>query len=686
MVMLERLFRFAIQEGASDLFIVPGEPPLFRLAGELTWASGEHAFDEDTVEAVLQEIAPPPAWSRFGHEPSARFICEAAHVGRLRADYYRDARGMGAAFRPIPNHLPSLEELGLMPALAGLCEQPRGLILISGPPFSGKTTTLHGVINHINHHRAAHILSFEDPVEFLHHRARGLVHQRELGGDRGALVRYAREALYQDPDVLVFADLSGAEEIGCALEAAAAGPLVIATLSASTAAEAIAAVIDAWPAARRAEARRKLAAVLRGVVNQRLLRRKDGRGLVVAAELALATPPLTAAIARGAVSEDDLAAAEAGLGGSFNAALLRLIGLEAITPAVAFRASLDKDGLTDGFRRAGIALEASRFSNQQLHQVSVRRRVPIKLSREQELALLESTAGADTLAAQENDTLTVNLDASVSLGGLGQTLVPREEHTSTREIPLPGLDERLQVLEPAVLEVGKVHNATNRGRLLVQHPGGEESVIELFGGYGLLFGRSHLDLQRGLRNDWVCQAMPFDDPEARRATRRISRVHGGFRVGDDGGWQIANWSETGATIDGARLTKGRWQLLPSSPFELAIAERAVVLESRAFRAQALVLKRPPEEGLWYLLLRHRIDIGISRSRGINVYSALRGSQLGFGLVLQRDGFQLVPGISGHVYCNGRPLGSHRRLEPGLTVELGRYALTYQALTSRDTAR
>ena len=180
-------------------------------------------------------------------------------------------------------------------------------------------------------------------------------------------------------------------------------------------------------------------------------------------------------------------------------------------------------------------------------------------------------------------------------------------------------------------------------------------------------------------------ALPEDDHEARAATRRISRIHGGFRVPDDGGWQVAAWGEAGMAIDDRRLPRGQWLKLPAQSFTLDIADDAVSLDCQAFRAQSLVLKRPASESIWYVVLRHRVDFALTTA-GFDVATGLSGTQFGFGVVYADGEFRLIPGMAGNVTSGGKPVDSHRRLEAGMSIEVGRFSLVFQPLMVRDIAR
>ncbi|MFM8340133.1 MAG: type IV pilus twitching motility protein PilT, partial [Fluviibacter sp.] len=212
------------------------------------------------------------------------------NLGRYRANAYRQQRGVGMALRPIPAIVPTLESIGAPPVLGGLSEHSHGLVLIVGPTGSGKTTTLAAMVEHINQTAAKHVLTIEDPIEFIYTPGRALITQREVGRDTPSFADALKASLREDPDVILLGEMRDLETIRLALTAAETGHLVLATLHTATAAQAVERIVEVFPGSERDLARTLLADVLRAVVAQELLPRRDGQGRIAAHEVLIGTP------------------------------------------------------------------------------------------------------------------------------------------------------------------------------------------------------------------------------------------------------------------------------------------------------------------------------------------------------------------------------------------------------------
>jgi twitching motility protein PilT len=272
---------------ASDLHLAAGSPPLVRVNGVLQPLEDAPVTTAEETQQLLYQILSTEQQKRLEVDRQIDISYSLSGVGRFRVNVFFQRNAVGGAFRLIPHKIRTLEELALPPILQKLTERPRGLVLVTGPTGSGKSTTLAAMIDEINRTRAAHILTIEDPIEFLHRHRKCLVNQREVGGDARGFADALRGALRQDPDVILLGEMRDLETIGTALTAAETGHLVFATLHTRGAAATIDRIIDVFSAEQQAQVRAQLAAALEGVVTQTLLPTADGRGRVAAMEIML---------------------------------------------------------------------------------------------------------------------------------------------------------------------------------------------------------------------------------------------------------------------------------------------------------------------------------------------------------------------------------------------------------------
>jgi len=285
-----RLLDAAAAAGASDLHLSAGEAPRLRVDGALRPLAGAAAMDAGSVKAALGALMTPAQAEQLAVSGDLDFAWQGGRAaGRLRVNVFRQARGPAAVLRRIPGAVPALADIGAPPLLGRLARLEEGLVLVSGATGSGKSTTLAALVDAINGMRDAHILTLEDPVEFVHVSRRSLVSQREVGRDTASFVTALRAALREDPDVLLVGELRDLETVRLALAAAETGHLVLATLHTRGAASAVDRLIGCFPPGERELARGSLAASLAAVVCQRLLPRAGG-GRVAAHEVLVATP------------------------------------------------------------------------------------------------------------------------------------------------------------------------------------------------------------------------------------------------------------------------------------------------------------------------------------------------------------------------------------------------------------
>jgi twitching motility protein PilT len=285
---MEQLLRETTEKGASDLHLSSGLPPLLRIHGDL--ARTEHpALAPDDVTALVNTIMTEKQREVFQAEHEVDFACELPGKGRFRVNVFVHSRGPGAVLRTIPTQIPSLDSLQMPHILKELCTRERGLIVVTGPTGSGKSTTLAAMVDVINQTWDAHILTVEDPIEFVHPPKRCLVNQREVGPHTGSFSNALRSALREDPDVILIGEMRDLETISLALTAAETGHLVFGTLHTSSAPKTIDRIIDVFPAGQQGQIRTMLAESLEAVVAQTLLKKKGG-GRVAAAEILIGVP------------------------------------------------------------------------------------------------------------------------------------------------------------------------------------------------------------------------------------------------------------------------------------------------------------------------------------------------------------------------------------------------------------
>jgi len=285
---METLLREAAEKGASDLHLSCGEPPMLRVHGDLVRT--EHpTLTPESVNELVNAIMNESQRARFDREHEVDFACELPGKGRFRVNVFLHSRGPGAVLRTIPTQIPSLDSLNMPPVLKDLCTRERGLILVTGPTGSGKSTTLAAMVDVINQTWDAHILTVEDPIEFVHPPKRCLVNQREVGPHTMSFTNALRSALREDPDVILIGEMRDLETISLALTAAETGHLVFGTLHTSSAPKTIDRIIDVFPAGQQAQIRTMLSESLEAVVAQTLVKKKGG-GRVAACEILVGVP------------------------------------------------------------------------------------------------------------------------------------------------------------------------------------------------------------------------------------------------------------------------------------------------------------------------------------------------------------------------------------------------------------
>ncbi len=352
---LDRLLRVAAARGASTLYLVSGSRPSIRVDGEISLLEGETVLSAPEVESHILDIMPERNREALRSGVGTEWICDVADVGRIRCMSFRDHRGAGGIFRMIPARAISAEQLGLSREIQGLCGEAEGLVLVTGPRSSGKSTLISAFVDLINRTRSDHVITLESQIKFVHESRTSLVSQREVRGDNDELVAAARTALRENPDVLVIEDLRTPELLNAALAAAESGHLVIGSLSAHTTTAAIDRIIDQTTPERRPKIQLALAEALRGIVAQVLVR-KTGGGRLAAREVLLNTSSVANLIAEGKTSQLPLALDSGRRYGMvpLNDALVAFVQSGVVDAREAYRHASDRPEFLNQLRREGV--------------------------------------------------------------------------------------------------------------------------------------------------------------------------------------------------------------------------------------------------------------------------------------------------------------------------------------------
>ena len=298
MAQIDAFFKLMHEQGASDLHLISGQQPILRIRGELERVKYK-VMENDGLKAMLYEIAPENKVKTFEETGDVDFAYEIPGLARYRANFFEQKYGVGAVFREIPSDILTCEQLGLPPVVKRLATLPRGLVLVTGPTGSGKSTTLAAIVHEANTTRREHILTVEDPIEFVHKSDKAVVNHREVGIHTKSFTAALRGALREDPDIILVGEMRDLETISLAIEAASTGHLVFGTLHTSSAAKTVDRVIEVFPVSQQEQIRNTLSDGLRAVVAQTLFKRRDKIGRVAALEIMIANPAVRNLIREG---------------------------------------------------------------------------------------------------------------------------------------------------------------------------------------------------------------------------------------------------------------------------------------------------------------------------------------------------------------------------------------------------
>ncbi len=356
------LLRHQLECGASDLHVRSDAVPLVRSSGHIQPIEGEAPLSSDAVADMLAAIMPDNIKREFAEDNDADFAFEVPELGRFRINAFRDRAGAGLVARMVPSKVISVDELGLSAEVRALAQLTKGLVLVTGPTGSGKSTTLSSLVDLVNESRKDHIITIEDPIEFVHKSKGCLITQRQVGVHTGSFKNALRAALREDPDVVLVGELRDLETVSIAIETAETGHLVFGTLHTSTAASTVDRIIDQFPPDRQSQVRVMLSESLRGVISQTLCR-KIGGGRVAAMEILLVTPALSNLIREGKTFQmASIMQTSRKLGMvTMTDALMSLVERELVEPREAYLKATDKPGILQALKSKGFDVSFADF-------------------------------------------------------------------------------------------------------------------------------------------------------------------------------------------------------------------------------------------------------------------------------------------------------------------------------------
>jgi twitching motility protein PilT len=340
---------------ASDLHLSVGAPPMVRRDGVFKALPGRAVLSAVDTERMLFPIAPERSRGEFGRRYATDFACVVPGVARFRCNFFRDRKGIGGVFRVIPSKIMTAEEMGLSKEILQLCSLPKGLVLVTGPTGSGKSTTLCALIDYINRNRTDHIITIEDPIEFVHENKKCLINQRQVGEHTVSFKDALRAALREDPDIVLVGEMRDLETVAIAIETAETGHLVFGTLHTSSAPSTVDRIIDQFPADRQGQIRVMLAESLKGVISQTLCK-KIGGGRAPVLEILISTPSVSNLIREAKIFQLPSIMQTGKKYGMclMNEGFTDLVKRKIVDPKEAYAKAMDKPGLINMFKKNAI--------------------------------------------------------------------------------------------------------------------------------------------------------------------------------------------------------------------------------------------------------------------------------------------------------------------------------------------
>ena len=351
MALIDKYLILMTEMGASDLHFNSGNTPIWRIHGDIKKIEDEKVITKEMAKEILYEIMPEFNRDEFEKCHDTDFCYDLSGFGRFRANIFKDMKGIGGVFRLIPEKIITVEDLNLPQSISEMCMLTKGLVVVTGPTGSGKSTTLAAIVDYINRTRSEHIITIEDPIEFVHKNKSCLINQREIKSHTTGFKSVLRAALREDPDIVLVGELRDLETIEIAIETAETGHLLLGTLHTSTAASTVEGMIQQFPDTKQAQIRQMLSNSLKGVVAQTLLKKADGTGRVAALEILVGNQALSSQIRDGKTHQIQSTMQMGSKDGMvlLNDSLLKLVKEGTVAPQEALLKAVDKNDLKDKF-------------------------------------------------------------------------------------------------------------------------------------------------------------------------------------------------------------------------------------------------------------------------------------------------------------------------------------------------
>jgi twitching motility protein PilT len=363
MAALDEFFRLLVEKKGSDLHFSTGAPPMFRVSGDIVPVEGRPVNSREFAREAVWEIMPEKNREEFKERHDTDFAYALAGYGRFRCNVFMDRNGIGAVFRVIPERIITVDDLKLSAEIRNLCFLSKGLVLVTGPTGSGKSTTLCALVDHINQNRKDHVITIEDPIEFVHGNKKCLINQREVHSHTKSFANALRAALREDPDIVLVGEMRDLETTRIAIETAETGHLVLGTLHTNTAASTVDRLINQFPADEQAQIRMMLSTSLKAVISQTLCKRTGG-GRVAALETLFVTSPVAANIREAKTYQIPSVMQTGAKQGMvlLNDALIRLVQAKQVDAGEAYIKAIDKEDYTRKLAAAGVRFDPAQLA------------------------------------------------------------------------------------------------------------------------------------------------------------------------------------------------------------------------------------------------------------------------------------------------------------------------------------